>query len=227
MGSNPVGGRGMSEAGLFDNSSLPPELEARVRAELSGGEQLLWVGQPRPSRFARQGIPLVLFGIPWTAFALFWMGCASMPLLGWAGGGRNLAPGGGPGAWFGGFFACFPLFGVPFVLIGLWMLTSPYWLRRKAKRTFYALTDRRAILWEPGWFGSGEVRSYGPNQLTKTIRKDLSDGGGDLVFEEIVTVNRNSDGPTTSTTRHGFMGIDNVRGVEELLRKALLSNPPR
>ena len=38
---------------------------------------------------------------------------------------------------------CFPLFGLPFVLIGLGMLTAPHWAKRKALRTAYAVTDRR------------------------------------------------------------------------------------
>ena len=63
---------------------------------------------------------------------------------------------------FGAFGVLFPLFGLPFVMVGVGMLSSPFWLRRRAKRTCYALTDRRAILWEAGWFGSVEVRSYGP-----------------------------------------------------------------
>ena len=210
----------MNEYALFRDGHLPAELEARVRSELGRGEQLLWVGQPRPGRFMRSAIPIVLFGIPWTAFAVFWMAAASGMLFGGFGGGGAKGP---PG--IGAVFACFPLFGLPFVLIGFGMLSSPYWMRRKAKRTCYALTDSRAILWEPGWFGGVEVRSYGPAELTKIRRKEYSDGSGDLVFEESVSIGRDSDGDTTrSITRHGFMGIDDVRAVEQLLRQALLSH---
>lgn len=200
---------------LFDEGGLPDELEARVRSEMGDGERLLWVGQPRPGRFARQAIPIVLFGIPWTAFAVFWIaGASSFPFGGFGGNG-------GPGG-FGAILSFFPLFGVPFVLIGLGMLSSPFWLRWQAKRTCYALTDRRAILWEAGKFGSVSVRSYGPEALDKTYRTEHADGCGDLVFEEVITVGRDSDGDrTTTTTRHGFMAIGNVREVERLLRRTL------
>jgi hypothetical protein len=202
----------MGDYTLFGNSSLPEELDSRVRGELERGEQLLWVGQPRPSRFARASIPMVLFGIPWTAFAVFWVAMASGAMF-------MGAPGG-----IGGFFACFPLFGLPFVAIGIGMLSSPYWMRRKARRTCYALTDRRAILWEAGTFGSVEVRSYRPAELNRICRTEHADGNGDLVFEEIVTVGTDSDGHrTTNTKRRGFLCIDDVRSVEELLRKALLT----
>ena len=62
---------------LFEDNRLPDELDTRVRSELRQGEKLRWVGQPRPGRMARQALPIVLFGIPWTAFALFWMAMAS------------------------------------------------------------------------------------------------------------------------------------------------------
>jgi hypothetical protein len=124
----------------------------------------------------------------------------------------------------GGLFACFPLFGLPFVVVGLGLLTSPFWLRQQAKRTCYALSDRRAIIWNAGWFGSVEVRSYGPGQLTRIRRVEYPDGCGDLIFEELITFGSDSDGHrTTNTRRYGFMAIPRVHEVEELLRKALPS----
>lgn len=208
----------MNDSPLFGDARLPDVLDARVRAELEPSEQLLWVGQPHPGRFGRMAIPLVLFGIPWTAFAVFWVAMASGPMFFGAGGANNAGPG------VGGFFVCFPLFGLPFILIGLFFLTSPYWLRRKAKRTCYALTDRRAILWEAGMTpGSMEVRSYRPADFEKMFRRDFPDGSGDLMFEEPITVQRSSGRYATFNTQgHGFMGIENVREIEKLLRKELL-----
>jgi hypothetical protein len=209
----------MTEPFLFGDSTLPDELDARVRSELDGGEQLLWVGQPRPSRFARAAIPAVLFGIPWTAFALLWTGMALSGLWGKGGAPQMAGP---PLALV--FSVCFPLWGVPFILIGLGMLSSPLWARRRAKRTCYALTDRRAILFEAGAFRSVEVRSYRPADLTKIFRREKADGSGDLVFEELTQVRSTSHGGrATSTQARGFMGIENVREIEELVRKALLS----
>ena len=196
---------------LFDDNHLPLELDARVRSELRDGERLLWVGQPRPGRIARQGIPLLLFGIPWTGFAVFWMAAASGLLFG---GGK-----GGPG---GVFSLCFPLFGLPFVLLGFAMLSSPFWLWRKAKRTCYALTDHRAIIWQPGSWSGVETRSYGPDVLGKTLRIEYGDGSGDLVFEEVTTVREGRRSQRSSTTKYGFLAIPNVRGIEELMRKVLL-----
>jgi hypothetical protein len=131
---------------------------------------------------------------------------------------------GGANNGFAGLFMCFPLFGLPFVLIGLAMFASPWWAARKARRTCYAITNRRAIIWDAGWWGRMEVRSYEPSGLGRIVRTEYADGCGDLVFEEIVSYGRDSDGDRTSRTiRHGFLAIENVREVEDLLRKTLLS----
>lgn len=208
----------MSEPFLFGDSRLPDDLDARVRSELDRGEQLLWVGQPRPDRFARRAIPIALFGIPFTAFAIFWISMASFAAM-------KGVPNAGP---LGVIGVCFPLFGVPFVLVGLGMLSSPFWAGRKAKRTCYALTDRRAILFDAGMFGSVEVRSYRPAELTKMFRREKADGSGDLIFEEQIQLRSGSHNSRTLRTQdRGYLGIDNVRAIEELVRKALLSDAGR
>lgn len=91
-----------------------------IEAELHDGEQITWIGAPIARRFAMKSIPIVLFGIPWTAAALFWMALTSgfeMPNF-------NFKDG----------FDVFTLFGIPFVLIGLEMLSSPLRMIRKAKK---------------------------------------------------------------------------------------------
>lgn len=198
---------------LFLDSSLPIDLENRVHSELRDGERLLWVGQPILARYARKGVPLMIFGGVFTAFSLFWMaGALGIGVFGGANG-------------FGWFGLVFALFGVPFVLVGLGMLTAPRWIKKMASQTFYAITDRRVILWEAGLFGRVEVRSYDPSQL-KTIRRvEYANGEGDLVFEESINYGRNSDGHRTRhIKRHGLMAIGQVREVEELIQRALVSN---
>jgi hypothetical protein len=192
---------------LFLDSSLPEELDAQVRSELRPGERLLWVGQPQVRRLVRQAIPTMLFGIPWTGFSVFWMSAASGMFFGNGG--------------FGLFSLIFSLFGVPFVLIGLWLLTYPYWRWREAERTCYALTDRRAIVWQAGMFGAVTVRSYGPEALGRIHRTEYADGCGDVVFEQVTSQHGDSEDPPTET-RQGFLAIPNVREVEELIRRVLL-----
>ncbi len=203
----------LDDAGLND---LPPDLASRVRAELDSGERLVWVGQPRPDLYVRKAFVLVPCGVFFAGFAVFWIAMAT-GILGFAKAQANAPP-----APFG-LFAVFPLCGLPFVLIGLGMIASPVWLRVMARKTVYALTDRRAIVWEPAWVGNPTVRSYAAAGLGKMSRVEGRDGAGDLVFEEFTTTSRDSHGNVNrTTTRRGFLAISEVRKVEELVRLTLL-----
>lgn len=174
---------------------MPRELRDALGTEMDQDEHLLWAGQPDPARMAWQALPLVIFGIPWTAFSVFWVGAAA------AGASRV------PGA---GFFLLFPLFGLPFVLVGLGMLSSPYWARRHAQRTAYGITDRRVLILTLG--KTRKVETYAPEHLSRFER---ADGTGDLIFQK--RVGRDSDGGRT-VEKKGFWGIPDVRAVERLLR---------
>lgn len=173
---------------------------AMVDAEMERGERIVWTGQPRPGRFALRAMPLFLFGLPWTAFAVFWVAGAS-------------------GFKFPDFskgFGFFPLFGLPFVLIGLGMLTSPFWRMRAAKRTVYVLTDRRAVTFASSVWGTLSIQSYKPDRLRDLSRKQSSDGSGDLIFERVLT-STNRDSGTMED--RGFLAISDVKSVEEMVRK--------
>jgi hypothetical protein len=182
------------------NEQIPFELQRMIDSELASGERVLWSAQPIPGRFARKALPAVLFGIPWTAFALFWTAGAA-----W---GTSRTEG-------AGLFRAFPLFGLPFILIGVGMLSSPYWMRRKARRCAYVLTNRRAIVLSGGWRGSVTVRSFGPERLTDLQRKQNPDGSGDLVFAQ--DIRRDSEGSRLATDV-GFLAIRDVKSVEEQVR---------
>jgi hypothetical protein len=186
---------------------LPPEQQRHVDGELRPGERLIWAAQPRPGAYRRQSLGLVLFGIPWTAFAIFWMVTA-----GWGASKLERGP-----------FSYFALLGLPFVFIGFGMLSSPLWLTRKAKRTVYAVTDQRVIVFEGGVFGGIKVQTFMPDRLTSMTRNQRSDGSGDLIFEEF----RERRGSGTHTVRRGFVGIKDVREVEELINATLVAKRTR
>lgn len=178
--------------------SVSFKLQQLIHAELRPSEQIAWSSSPRPWRLAQRSSPFALFGIPWTAFALFWIAGASgfkMP---------DFSHGSG----------LFPLFGVPFVLVGFGMLSSPYWAARKAAKSAYVVTNERAILFEAGLFGSVSIRSFLPHQLSQVRRVQRADGSGDLILDrEITTRGRGSD----TTKDIGFFGIPDVKSVEMLV----------
>jgi hypothetical protein len=177
---------------------LPPELRSVVEDELEVGESVLWSAQPRPGRMVWASLPIFLFAIPWTGFAVFWICGAS---------GFQFPTLRGPAG-------LFPLFGLPFVLIGCTMLCAPLWAMRKAGRTLYVISDRRTILFEGGW--STTVRSFGSQSLGDITRKQRADGSGDIILERRTWRDNDGDRRTSSV---GFYGIDNVKAVEALLRR--------
>jgi hypothetical protein len=192
---------GYSQMGDFDDP-LPPELEDRVNAEVEPGEKVAWIGRPRWSRYILSTLPIVLFAIPWTAFAVFWVVMASG--AGKAGGGWSL----------------FPLFGVPFVLIGFSMLSSPFWAARRSGRVAYAVTDRRVILLEPVLFGGLRVISVSGDELGSMERVERADGSGDIIFGQAFRMIQGQGNAVPNVRR--LQAIPHVREVESLIRRTLL-----
>jgi hypothetical protein len=189
---------------------LPPDLQRQLDGELRPGEKLLWAEQPLPGAFTRQSLGKVIFGIPFTAFAVFWMYAAAGGLD------HSSHRAHGPPVFFS-------LFGIPFLLIGLGMLTSPIWTRRKTLRTLYAVTDQRAIILEISIAGAVKSQTFMPAHLTSMTRIERADGSGDLVFEQVLQ----AAGKGSVTIRRGFIGISQVRQVEDLIMNTLLPDHAR
>jgi hypothetical protein len=208
---------------------LPERLRNMVEDELDAGERIEWLAQPSPTR----SVPLaslfpVLFGILWTAFAVFWIVMAS--------GLFNRGPRneGMP----------FALFGIPFVLVGMGMLCSPFWMRRRMRKaiegTAYVITDRRVILFDNGFYGDGllatllggvakrmgggiNIRSYFPADLKQIERTQRDDGTGNILFGEVLfTTETNGE---RTITRSGFFSIPETKEVERRLRELASTVP--
>jgi hypothetical protein len=173
------------------------ELQERVRRELEPGEMIRWMEQPVPRFFSPATVGMVLFGIPWTAFALFWIcGASGFKMPNFSGGG----------------FALFPLFGLPFVLIGIGMLSSPLWAYRKALKTVYVITSGRALVIEAG--RTSTIRSYRPDQLRDAYRKERRNGSGDVILGQRVWTDSDNDRRSMDV---GFMNVRDAKRVERLV----------
>lgn len=213
--------------------TLPPEQQRLIDAEIASGETLLWAGRPAPGRMAKMGIGPMLFGIPFTAFALFWTAMAGGMAVLFHGIGTGLSrtvPGSAPLAVPFTLVSFFPLFGLIFVAAGVGLLLSPLWLSLKAKRTVYAITNKRILLWNGNLWGGPTIRSLSPAQLGDRARTQNADGSGDLVFPRAATLSAYNDSDSTSSigynqTRYrvvqaGFFGIPEVKAVDDLMQQA-------
>jgi hypothetical protein len=176
----------------------PQRLAALIAAELQAGERITWVGQPIPSRFYRRGLPVALGGLVFAIYSAVWIE-----------GTMNAWDEATLGEWFSGIFVA-----APFSAIGLGCLSAPFWMVRKALRTAYLLTDRRAIVVEADWWRSPRtVYSFWPTQLRHMQGYIDRDGSGDLVFGERQEENGRVD--------IGFIAIRNVAAVEQLVHALL------
>ena len=159
---------------------LPATFHASLDAELAAGEKVLWVGLPNVWRLRVRALEGAMF-------ALFW----------------NLAIAGLISA-MAKVSGAVCLFGVPFLMLGLSLFTAPSQSYRDAAHTFYALTDRRAIVFEGAF-----VMSVPRARMREVGRELRADGSGDLVFYE--------DARARATRRVGFYGVASVREVEVLI----------
>lgn len=192
-----------------DARAVPDAHLAALDRMLEDDETIRWSGQPRPRLLSMSSAAPVLFGLPWTAFALFWMFAAS---------GFRFPPDfSGPQGWFA-------LFGVPFVLVGFGLLSAPFWARRVAARTVYVVTDRRAVVGAPG-AGGFTLRSFLPEDLgdlTLTVR---TDGTGSVAFPG--ASHEITHGSTATGRAPGFHDVADVERVYGLLRDLAALAPPR
>ena len=107
-------------------ASSETDPRSAIRRHLRAGEGILWVGQPNVSAYALRGAWYLLpFSLLWGGFAISWEVIAiarGAPIL-------------------------FAAWGIPFVVIGLYMIFGRlYVARREAQRTVYGVTDRRILI---------------------------------------------------------------------------------
>ena len=118
---------------------VDPEVSSKVQSELMAGEALLWAGKPNPGVvFHSDDLYLIPFSLFWGGFTIFW----EMGALGyWGHGGKGGAPS-----------AFMALWGIPFLVIGQYLIWGRFlydgWLKR---RTYYAVTNRRVLIMQNGW----------------------------------------------------------------------------
>jgi hypothetical protein len=137
-----------------------------VQNELDTGEKLLWAGMPRQGTvFRGSDVFMIPFSLLWGGFAIFWETMA-------------LAI---PNEKAGAVGIVFPLFGIPFVLVGLYMIFGRFiYDSKKRAKTFYGLTDQRAII-VSGIFGK-RVKSLNLRSLSDVSLSEKSDKSGTITF---------------------------------------------
>jgi len=109
-----------------------------LQPELSAGETLIWSGQPQQKViFHKQDWFAIPFSLMWGGFAIFWeMGVTGL----W---GNSASSHAAP--------SFFVLWGIPFVVIGQYMIWGRFFYTGwKKARTYYGVTNKRVLVLNTG-----------------------------------------------------------------------------
>jgi hypothetical protein len=176
------------------------EQKRLLDAQLSPGEQLLWWGEPRRGIvFRAADAYMIPFSILWTAFAVFWetgVLSSDAPIL-------------------------FKFWGVPFILVGLYMVVGRFFVEARVRaKTYYGVTNERILILS-GLF-TQTTKSLGLRTLTDVTLDERSDRSGTISFGPPTQLgwwessfNRTSQQPPPS-----FVLIPDAKKVYEIIMNA-------
>ncbi|MBN1436037.1 MAG: PH domain-containing protein [Sedimentisphaerales bacterium] len=144
-----------------------------IGSQVRAGERVLWTGQPAAGlRLRASDVFMIPFSVMWGGFAIVWEYIALTAIL---------KSGGGEGAPPSAVRWLFPLWGVPFVLIGLYMMFGRFWVDAKMRaKTFYGVTNERVII-QSGLFKT-KVRFLNLRTLGEIAVTKKNDGSGTITF---------------------------------------------
>lgn len=175
-----------------DNDSMA-RLRQALERELGAHESVRWhgwqLGKVDPRHFM-----IYLFAVPWTAFALMWTLLATSAV-------------GAPGIGLVGL--AFPLFGLPFIAVGAWMLSRPFMPLWERGRVLYVVTDSRVLKLALG--RALTVKTVPAERIGLAERQESRDGSGTLSLA--VKIGRDSDGDR-QTERFAVGPVADVLGAQ-------------
>ena len=119
--------------------TIDPRAAQKIQPELMSGESIYWAGMPNPKViFHSDDWAAIPFSLVWTGFFVFW---EAQALGFW---GKTSQPVGND--------IFMELWGIPFLLIGNYMVWGRFLVDAWAKRrTYYAVTNRRVLVLQEGW----------------------------------------------------------------------------
>lgn len=178
-----------------------------VQQELDSGERLLWAGMPKQGMvFRHSDLYRIPFSLLWGGFAIFW----ELSVLSTA-----------PSEKAGAARLMFSLFGIPFVLVGLYLIFGRFiYDSKKRAKTFYGLTDQRAIIVSS--FFRKRVQSLNLKTMSDVSLSEKKDGYGTIVLGQEIQRTSMFTGTGfsgTGATTPRFELIENAKQVYKQLRE--------
>lgn len=170
--------------------------------DLLPGERALWTGKPQQGiRFRAADALMIPFSLLWAGFAIFWESAVI----------------------FGRAPLFFGLWGIPFVLVGCYMVFGRFLVDAYLRsRTTYAVTGER-ILIRGGLFGSS-LRAVNLKTLSEMSLDTKSNDRGTLTFGQPNPLGMwYGNASLFNNGRYSppmFEGIENVKTVYHLILRA-------
>ncbi|PPD30006.1 MAG: hypothetical protein CTY20_04430 [Hyphomicrobium sp.] len=190
---------------MFWTNGLPPEVIAAIEAE-TAGETVRWAGKPDADRAFRAGFAIYAMAVPWCALIFTVFGVLVLAVT------SGKTPSRPIPWWEYWAMGAALIFTASFVAVGIGMLLTPFWIRWKALRSVYAITDKRILTIVTGH--TMEVSAISGDKILKLERKEKRDGSGTL---RIVTgYGKDSDGDRVEEATELY-AVPNVRAAERAL----------
>lgn len=157
------------------------------------GEQLIWTGRPvQGLRLRQSDWILIPFSLLWGGFAIGWEIGVIVMGAGW-------------------FFA---LFGIPFVLIGLYLIIGRFfhdaWYRSKV---YYGMTTEELFIKRPK-----RVENIPFTKINSMDVQEEKNGRGSLSFQMGVAAKNNQKSPTLPAASYILDGVYNVTEPYHIIR---------
>ncbi len=181
------------------------DIDALVAPELRPDEGIVWWGQPIPQMIIKREIGGMVIGV--ILFAASLAGVISLV------GGLLQSADLESTVIALGFLLMTTAVGL---LTGLLFMSSPYWSWRNAKRTYYVLTNQRAMLFLGCWWKTTKVYFYLPAQLVNLRRVQFADGTGHLFFGPLLA---DVDIDSPYAVDLGFIGVRNAKKVADAVEQ--------
>jgi hypothetical protein len=187
----------MQEPAPTPDNAHTARLRLALERELRPDETVQWHGWQLAQLDLKQ-FGMYLFAIPWTAFSVI----AAMAI---ASAGDD-----GPGivGW------AFPLFGVPFVAVGIGMLAAPFVPLYQKGRVLYVVTDQRVLKLSLGRELS--VNVVPAERIGLVDRRERPDGSG--VLQLAVKIGVDSEGDR-STEKFIIGAVADVLGAQKAISR--------
>ena len=184
-------------------------IQEQINKYVSKDEKLIWRGRPKQGIVLRKSdIFMIPFSIMWGGFALFWETTAlieffkedsNMPII-------------------------FPLFGIPFVLMGIYFMVGRFWADAKRReKTYYGLTDKRILI--ISGILNQSVKSMDVLRLPELTLSEKADGRGTITFGQKNPWNWFDGMPVPGMGNYMpsmFETIDNAKDVYQKIRELSL-----